>query len=52
MVDALLFLTLAGIPLRVALAGQLVGKSEVALVAVPVMLALRHWLPARGRAAV
>lgn len=44
-VDSLVFLTLAHIPLAVALPGQLVGKAEVALVAVPLMRWLRELLP-------
>lgn len=43
-IDSLIFLTLAGIPLQAALAGQLIGKWEVALITIPVILLLRAYL--------
>jgi hypothetical protein len=44
LVDSLLFLTIAGIPLAVALPGLLLGKFWVMLVAAPVAALLRSWL--------
>lgn len=44
LVDSLIFLTLAGIPLAVALPGLLVAKVWVMLVAAPVAYVLRLWL--------
>lgn len=43
-VDSVLFLLLAGIPLAVALPGLLVGKLYVAIAAVPLIRAGRRWL--------
>ena len=43
-VDSLLFLSIAGIPLAVALPGLLLGKFWVMLVAAPVAALLRSWL--------
>lgn len=43
-VDSLLFLSIAGIPLTVALPGLLLGKFWVMVVAAPVAALLRTWL--------
>lgn len=49
-VDSLLFLSIAGIPLALSFPGQLLGKTEVLLVAAPVTWLLRQWLPTPARA--
>jgi uncharacterized PurR-regulated membrane protein YhhQ (DUF165 family) len=51
-VDSLLFLSIAGIPLAVALPGLLLGKFWVMLVAAPVAALLRSWLGQATPAAV
>lgn len=43
--DSVVFLSLAGIPLTVALPGLLLGKFEVALVSIPVIRLLRSRIP-------
>lgn len=52
LVDSLLFLSIAGIPLAVALPGLLLGKFWVMLVAAPVAALLRSWLGQTEPAAV
>lgn len=49
-VDSVVFLSLAGIPLGVALAGQVLAKWAIQLVALPAVAASRRWLPARDPA--
>jgi len=44
-IDSLVFLRLAGIPYHVALAGQIVGKWEALVVAVPTIILLRRAAP-------
>lgn len=44
LVDSLIFLSLAGIPLAVALPGLLLGKFWVMLIAAPVAYGLRVWM--------
>jgi uncharacterized PurR-regulated membrane protein YhhQ (DUF165 family) len=43
--DSLVFLSLAGIPLAIALPGQIVGKVYVAALAYPLGRLGRHWVP-------
>lgn len=45
-IDSLLFLSIAGIPLLLAFPGQLLGKAEVLVVAGPLTWLLRRRLPA------
>jgi queuosine precursor transporter len=50
MVDSLTFLTLAGIPLAVALPGQLIGKAWAILVAAAFVALVSQRIPARSAA--
>src|SRR5581483_5190164 len=50
MIDSLIFLVIAGIPLSIAFWGQLLGKTEMLLIAAPLTWLLRRWLPALGSA--
>jgi uncharacterized PurR-regulated membrane protein YhhQ (DUF165 family) len=45
--DSLVFLTLAGIPLAVAMPGQVSVKWAVMLLSLPLVTGVRRWLPAR-----